>query len=184
MGGVVSAVFNWHENYYTGTSDLNVLMPNFDKFGRPIRDRDTHPEKFLRWTMDQVTDRLNLAREAEGAEPIQTIQAVKKEKARQRGEIDVVEALAELAPPPATEASLIHACIQLKLEITRYNSPDDSISITPDGKKKSKQFRISTLLEDIGQAVLRLVSKRKKKAKKKSDTPENIDTTEQEDNIS
>ncbi len=172
MGGTVSAVSNWHENHYSGASDLNVLIPNFDKYGFLIRDRDTHPEKILRWTMDQVTDRLNLAREADASDPIQTMQAVKREKARQRGEIDVVEAFAEFTPPPTTEASLLHACLQLKFEITRYNSDGDRISLKPEGKKKAKEFRISTLLEDIGQAVLRLVSMPKKKAKKKSKKPE------------
>lgn len=173
MGGIVSAVSNWHENLYTGASDLNVLIPNFDKFGRPIRDRDTHPEKFLRRAMDQVTDRLNLAREAEGAAPIQTMQAVKKEKARQRGEIDVAEAFANLVPPPATESALLRCCIDLQLEITRFNSEGDRISLKPKGKKKAKEFRISTLLENIGQAVRRLMTKStKKEAKKKSRTPE------------
>ena len=182
MGGMVSAVHNWHENHYTGASDLNVLIPNFDKFGFPIRDRFTDPRKHLRWTMDQVTDRLNLAREADAADPIQTMKEVKREKARERGEIDVVEALAELDPTPTTEASLLHACLQLKFEISRYNSSGDSISITPEGKKKPKKFRISTLLEDIGQAVLRLVPKRKKKEKKKH-TSKKGESAEQEDNI-
>lgn len=44
----LSAVHNWHENHYTGASDLNVLIPNFDKFGFPIRDRFTDPRKHLR----------------------------------------------------------------------------------------------------------------------------------------
>jgi hypothetical protein len=172
MGGLVSAVSNWHENHYTGASDLNVLIPNFDKFGFAIRDRDTDPRKLLRWAMDQLTDCLNFAREAEGAEPIQTMQAIKKEKAKQRGEIDVVEAFANLVPPPQTESALIRSCMNMQLEITRYNSDGDRISLLPEGKKKAKEFRISQLLEDIGQAVLRLIPKRKKKAKKKSDTPE------------
>lgn len=172
MGGAVSAVSNWHENQYTGASDLNVLIANFDQFGWPIRDRDTDPRKLLRWSMDQATDRLNLVRKADASGPIQTMQEVKREKARERGEIDVVEAFANFVPPPSTEASLLHACLQLRFEISRYNSSNDSISITPEGKKKPKKFRISTLLEDIGQAVLRLISQHKRKAKKKSKTPE------------
>lgn len=173
MGGLVSAVSNWHENPYTGASDLNVLMPNFDQFGRPIRDRDTDPRKLLRWTMDQLTDRNNLDRVAVGSEPIQTMQEIKKAKAKERGEIDVVEALANLVPPPATETALIRSCIDLRLEITRYNSDEDRISLKPEGKKKAKEFRISKLLEDIANAVRRLMTKSKKKeAKKKSRTPE------------
>lgn len=168
MGGLVSAVSNWHENHYTGASDLNILMPNFDKLGFPIRDRDTDPRRLLRWTMDQLTDRLNLARDAEGAEPIQTMQAIKKEKAKQRGEIDVVEAFANLVPPPETESALIRGCMNLQLEITRYNSDRDRISIIPEGKKKAKEFRISKLLEDIGNEIRRLIEiQRKKQAKKK-----------------
>jgi hypothetical protein len=172
MGGLVSAVSNWHENPYTGASDLNVLMPNFDKLGLAIRERDTDPRKLLRRTMDQLTDRLNLDRVEVGCDPIQTMKEIKRKKAKERGEIDVVEALANLVPPPATETQLIRCCIDLHLEINRYNSSGDSISIIPQGHKKPKKFRISTLLEDIGQAVLRLISKRKKEPKKKSKTPE------------
>lgn len=182
MEGMVGAVHNWHENYYTGASDLNVLIPNFDKFGFPIRDRASDPRKHLRWTMDQVTDRLNLAREADAADPIQTMKEVKREKARERGEIDVVEALANLVPPPTTEPALIRSCTDLQIEITRYNSDCDRISLKPEGKKKAKKFRISTLLEDIGLAVLRLVSKRKTKEKKKH-TGKKGESAEQEDNI-
>ncbi len=171
MGGSVSAVSNWHDNQYTGASDLNILIPNFDKFGFPIRDRDTDPRKHLRWTMDQVTDRLNLVREADASDPIQTMQSVKKEKARERGEIDVVEAFANLVPPPKTETALIRCCMDLRFEITRYNSSGDSISLRPEGKKQAQRFRISTLFEDIGQAVRRLIPKGKKKAKKRTHNP-------------
>jgi hypothetical protein len=166
MGGQVSAVYNWHENLYTGASDLNVLMPNFDKLGLAIRERDTDPLKLLRWTMDQLTDRLNLAREAEASEPIQTMQEIKKSKARERGEIDIVEALANLSPPPDTETALIRCCMDCRFEITRYNSDGDMISLRPEGKKKAKKFRISRLLEDIGLAVRRLISKNPKKKRK------------------
>ena len=62
--------------------------------------------------------------------------------------------------------------MNMQIEITRYNSDGDRISLLPEGKKKAKEFHISQLLEDIRQAVLRLIPKRKKKAKKKSDTPE------------
>jgi hypothetical protein len=182
MGGVVSAVSNWHENPYTGASDLNVLMPNFDKLGLAIRERDTDPLKLLRWTMDQLTDRLNLDRVAVDCDAIRTMQEIKRERAKERGEIDVVEALANLVPPPTTEPALIRSCTDLQIEITRYNSDGDRISLKPEGKKRAKEFRISTLLEDIGLAVLRLVSKRKTKEKKKH-TGKKGESAEQEDNI-
>ena len=157
-------------------------IPAFDEIGRPVRQRGTDPRRFLRRAMDQMTDELNVIRDADGSELINTMQMVKKQKAIERGEIDVVEELAKLKNPPKNEKSLIDSLLFLRCTISRYNSEEDTISITPIGKKKAKRFPISKLLEDIGLAVLRLVSKRKTKEKKKH-TSKKGESAEQEDNI-
>lgn len=164
MGGIPYAIHNWHKNIYTGASDLNVLVPNFDSFGQPIRARDTDPIRHLRTVMDHLTDELNVVRETECGARIETMPDAKKRKAKERGEVDVVEELASLEPYPTTESSLLHGLGLLEYQITRYSTDQDSISIIPKGKKKAKKFRISQLLEDIANEFLRLMKLHKKKA--------------------
>lgn len=172
MGGVPYAIHNWHKNIYTAASDLNVLMPNFDDLGLPIRDRGTNPVRHLRWVMDQLTDELNVVRETQNSERIQTMPETKKTKAKERGEVDVVEELAALEPYPTTESSLLHGLGQLEYVVTRYSADRDSISIVPKGTKKPIKFRISQLLEDIANEFFRLLRLRQKK--KKADEVEEL----------
>lgn len=161
LGGPVVGILNWHRNKYTGAADMNLLSAAFRSSGERVRDRDTNPIKTLRWRMDQVTDALNLLRKSRGIPPIVTMQEVKKERAQQRGEIDVVEELARLPKPPRTTADLEPALIKLECSISRFNPSRDTISITPKGKIRAKKIPISKLLADIAEMVIQLREKEK-----------------------
>jgi hypothetical protein len=135
---------------------MNLLSAAFTSGGQLVRDRGSNNVKNLRWRMDQVTDALNLLRKSRGIPPIVTMQEVKRERAQQRGEMDVVEELAKLPKPPVTTADLEPALIKLECSISRFNPAKDTISITPKGKEKSKKLPISKLLADIAEMVAQL----------------------------
>jgi hypothetical protein len=156
LGGPVVGILNWHRNKYTGAADMNLLAAAFTSSGERVRDRDSNPIKTLRWRMDQVTDALNVLRKSRGIPPIVTMQEIKKERAQQRGEMDLVEELARMPKPPMTTADLEPALIKLECSISRFNPAKDSISVTPEGKKKAKKFRISKLLTDVAEMVAQL----------------------------
>ncbi len=142
LGGPVVGILNWHRNKYTGAADMNLLSAAFTSSGERVRDRDTNPIKTLRWRMDEVTDALNVLRISRGIPPIVTMQEIKKERAQQRGEMDVVEELAKLPKPPRITADLKPALIKLEYSISRFNLKLDTISIIPNGKKgrRNSQF--------------------------------------------
>lgn len=156
LGGPIVGILNWHKNKYTGAADMNLLSAAFTASGHLVRDRGSHNVKNLRWRMDQVTDALNVLRKSRGIPPIVTMQEIKKERAQQRDEMDVVEELAKMPKPPTTTADLEPALISLECTISRFNPSRDTISITPKGKKKAKKFRISKLLTDIPEMVVQL----------------------------
>ena len=169
-GGPVVGILNWHRNKYTGAADMNLLSAAFTSSGQLVRDRGAHNVKALRARMDQVTDALNVLRKSRGIPPIVTMQEVKKERAQQRGEVDLVEELAKMPKPPKTTTDLEPALIKLECSISRFNPAKDSISITPKGKKKAKRFSISKLLSDIAGVVSQL-RETKKTAAEKTSTP-------------
>lgn len=152
-GGPVVGILNWHKNKYTGAADMNLLSAAFSAEGAQTRDRNINPVKNLRLRMDQVTDALNVQRLSRGIPPIVTMQEIKKERAQQRGEMDVVEELAKMPKPPATTADLKPALIKLECTISRFNPAKNSISVTPKGKKKAKRFAISKLLADVAEKM-------------------------------
>lgn len=156
LGGPVVGIRNWHKNKYTGAADMNLLAAAFTSSGHLIRDRDSHNVKHLRWRMDQVTDALNVIRKSRGIPPIVTMVEIKKERAQQRGEADLVEVLAKMPMPPATTADLKPALLTLECEVTRFNPSRDTISVTMPRKKKAKRFRISKLLTDVADMVSHL----------------------------
>lgn len=136
LGGPVVGILNWHRNHFSGSDDLNLLSAAFTTEGNSVRDRDTHTIKNLRWVMDQVTDELNVLRREKGVAPILTMKAIKRERAQQRGEQDVVEELARL---PCRTEDLEPALLSLGYEVTRFNPKNDFVSFIPPGKKKAKE---------------------------------------------
>ncbi len=151
LGGPVVGILNWHKNKYTGAADMNLLSAAFTTNGRLVRDRGSHNVKNLRQRMDQVTDGLNAIRKSRGIPPIVTMQEVKKERAQERGEVDIVAQLARIPAPPSKITDLEPALLSLEHSVTRFNPDRDTISIVPKGKKKAKRFRVSKLLEDIAE---------------------------------
>lgn len=156
LGGPVVGILNWHRNRFTGAADMNLLSAAFTSSGDRVRDRDSNPVKTLRWRMDQVTDGLNALRKSRGKPLIVTMQEVKKERAQQRGELDVIEELAKMPKPPATTADLEPALLSLECSISRFNPAKNTISVTPKGKKKAKRFTISKLLADVAETITHL----------------------------
>ena len=153
LGGPIVGILNWHENKYTGAADLNHLSAAFTAGGKLIRDRGSHNIKHLRWRMDQVTDDLNVLRKSRGISPIVTMPEVKRDRAKERGEVDIIEVLAKLPIPPTTTEDLEPVLLSLGCEITRLNWDRDSISFKMPGKKKAKEFRILKLLADVAEKI-------------------------------
>jgi len=168
-GESVVGIMNTHRNRLTGAEDINLLAAAFTASGELVRDRNRDPIRSLRRRMDEVTDALNHERQIKGDPLIQTMQEVQAANRAKYDAIDVVELLANIPKPPETIKELKLSIPTIGGEINRFNPDADTISIKFNGRKK--RFRISTLLEDIGQAVLRLISKRKKEPEKKSKTP-------------
>lgn len=195
MGAPVVGIMNWHRNSYTGASDLNLLSAAFAADGKLLRDRQSHPVKTLRWRMDQVTHGLNAIRKSRGLPLITTMQEVKKERAQQRGETDLVEQLARLPRRPIRAEDLEPALISLGCQITRFNLDGDTISVKAPKKEKpkritlksptklkaakrkkapsekAKRFRISTLLEQV-DAIFQGIAK----PEKSPETPVKVPT--------
>lgn len=158
MGGDLIAAHIWHSNLYSGSSDLNVLIPTFDSNGNPIRDREADPIKALRWAVDQLTDEINIKRKKRKKQKIRTMKEVKKERAMDRGEPDIYEMLARLPKPPRKGSDLEPALISVGYEITRYNPDLDTISVKLKDKPKTKaqRFRISTIFEEVANILRKL----------------------------
>ncbi len=156
LGGPVVGIHNWHKNKYTGAADLNLLAAAFTSRGELVRDRDSDIRKHLRWTIDQVTDELNVLRKAQGITSIVTMPEIKRDRAHERGEEDLIEELARMPKPPRTTADLEPTLLSLGCEITRPDRGTDSISVKMPGKKKAKKVRILKLLADIAVAIDRL----------------------------
>lgn len=148
-GGPVVGILAWHRNIYSGADDLNLLSAAFTSDGHMVRDRDSHTIKNLRWLMDQTTDRLNEIRREKGIPLILTMSEIKRERAKERGEPDVIEQLARLPKRPRTVEDIEPALLSLGCEITRFAPFKDSISFKAPKQKKAKKFRISSLLESI-----------------------------------
>lgn len=153
LGGPVVGIHNWHKNKYTGAADMNLLVAAFTSSGQLVRDRGSHNVKYLRWSIDQVTDALNVLRKSRGISPIVTMQEIKRERAQQRGEVELIEVLAKLPIPPTTTEDLEPVLLSLGCEITRLNWDTDSISFKMPGKKKAKKFRIFKLLADVAEMI-------------------------------
>jgi hypothetical protein len=153
LGGPVVGVRNWHKNKYTGAADMNLLAAAFTPSGQLVRDRGSHNVKHLRWSMDQVTDDLNVLRKSRGIPPIVTMPEVKRDRAKERGEVELIEFLAKLPIPPTTTEDLEPVLLSLGCEITRLNWDTDSISFKMPGKKKAKKFRIFKLLADVAKEI-------------------------------
>lgn len=169
LGGPVVGILNWHENKYTGAADLNLLAAAFTARGELVRDRDSHSIKNLRWTIDQVTDELNVLRKTRGIAPIVIMPEIKRDRAFERGEVDLIEELARMPKPPRTSADLEPTLLSLGSEISRPDRGTDSISVKMPGKKKAKRFRILKLLADIAVAIVRLRTTRESPELKASD---------------
>ncbi len=148
-GGPVVGILNWHRNLYSGADDLNLLSAAFTSNGDLVRDRDADPIKNLRWLMDQTTDRLNAIRREKGIAQILTMSEIKRERAKDRGEPDVVEQLARLARRPRTVEEIQPSLLFLGYEITRCSLKKDTISFKDPKRIKAKKFRISSLLESV-----------------------------------
>lgn len=156
LGGPIVGVLNWHKNRYTGAADMNLLSAAFTSGGKLLRDRDANPIKNLRQCMDAVTDALNAVRKTRRIPLITTMQEVKRERAQQRGQVDMIAELAKMPKPPRAPADLEPALLKLECGITRFNPSRDTISITPKGKKKAKKFRVSTLLAEVAKMIAHL----------------------------
>lgn len=168
-GASVVGIMNIHRNRLTGAEDINLLAAAFTARGELVRDRNRDPIRSLRRRMDEVTAALNHERHLNGVPLIQTMQEVQAANRAKYEAIDVVELLANIPKPPKTIKELKLSILTIGGEITRFNPDADTISIKFNGRRK--RFSISTILEDIRQAVLRLISQRKEKR------------VEQEDNI-
>jgi hypothetical protein len=162
-GEAVVGIMNTHRNRLTGAEDINLLAAAFTSRGELVRDRNRDPIRSLRQRMDEVTVSLNLLRQIKGIHPIQTMQAVQAANRAKNDIIDVVELLAAVPKPPTTANELKLSILIIEGEVTRFNPAKDTISFILKGKKKAKKFRISKLLEDIWQAVRRLMSQSAKK---------------------
>lgn len=174
-GESVVGIMNTHRNRLTGAEDINLLAAAFTARGELVRDRNRNPIRSLRRRMDEVTAALNHERHLKGVPLIQTMQEVQASNRAKYDAFDVVELLANIPKPPQTIKELKICVSTIGGEVTRFNSEEDRISIKFNGRKK--RFSISTLLEDIRRAVLRLISQRKEKLKKG-------EIVEQDENIS
>ena len=149
-------LYNWHHNILTGASDLNVLTPNFTPDGTLLRDRIIHPVRQLRRRMDAVTELLNIKRLKENQPIILTMEQVQRERRLQRGEIDIIPAMASLTKPPQTVADLEGAMLLIGCELCSIDLENDFIFFRKPKQKKPKKMRFSHLMQLLRKEIARM----------------------------
>jgi hypothetical protein len=146
------AVWCWHNNWLTGSSDLNVLVPNLTSLDRPRvrRQRDINPIAQARAAADAAVERINAQRRKKGERTMITMPERMRQIAEAERGASLERQLAEY-PETVTMANLREVVEKLGHTVTRYNEDADLIGIklhVPGKPKKPVKKPTKELTEE------------------------------------
>lgn len=145
MGNPPCAV-NWHTDLQTGRADCHLRIFNFLCWEKPPRalTKATTNINALRMMSDDAEEAINLEREAQGREKMETMKYARLKRKKAKGLEPLALQLAKIGLKGLED--LVEKVVKLGHSVSRFNY--ENISILHKGGKKACRYDVSTLLAE------------------------------------